>query len=132
MWNFKVSNMSSHIGKLGSGYVIELNNLDFKMVVLMFKRSCHFCLSLLSIYVVHKLGLSLITLMKCFSKFFKMFLFWGFQNGIKTGDQWTLKNLFNNILDGQCALFQWELLSFHPLCNFVVVATQYYFVWFFK
>ena len=35
----------NHIGKLVSIHVIGLSNLDFKMVVL-FNRSCHFCLSL--------------------------------------------------------------------------------------
>ena len=37
--------VANHIGKLVSIHVTELSNLDFKKVVL-FNRSCHFCLSL--------------------------------------------------------------------------------------
>ena len=59
-----------------------------------------------------------------------------FWNGIKTGDHWTLKNLFNNqfnnILEGRCPFFQWEFLSFHPLGDFVTVFIQFYFAVFFK
>ena len=35
--------------------------------------------------------------------------------------------LLNNILDGQWSFFDWELLSFHPLCDFVAVTTQFYY-----
>ena len=64
---------SSILANWGSIHIIELSNLDFKMVVLL-NTVCHFCLSLPSIYVVHKSCLSLITLMNFFSKFFKMAL----------------------------------------------------------
>ena len=88
-------------------------------------------LSLLPKFLVHKLGLSLITPINCF-KFFKMVLLSPFWNGIKMGDHRTLKkrfnNLFNNILDGQSSFFHWELISFHPLCNFIAVTTRFYFV----
>ena len=68
--------MSQHFGKLGSILVIALSKLDFKMFILMFDGSSHFCLSLSllpkfllsSIYVVHKLGFSLIT--------FNLFFMW--------------------------------------------------------
>ena len=82
------------------------------------------------------LALSLITLINYCSKFFKMVLLSQFWNGIKTGNHWTLKNLFNNqfnnILEGRCPFFQWEFLSFHPLGDFVTVFIQFYFAVFFK
>ena len=92
----------------------------------MFNRSCHFSVSpsLLSIYVVHKLSLSLITLINCFPKFFKMIVLSPFWNGIKTGNHWTLKNLFyklfNNILDGQCS----SIGSFCPSTYSVILLQQ--------
>ena len=72
-------------GKLGSIHVTELSNLDFKMVVLLLNRSSHLCLMSVSlsllpkllqslIYVVHNLGLNLMTLINCCSKFLKMVL----------------------------------------------------------
>ena len=108
-------------GKLGSIHVTELSNLDFKMVVLLLNRSSHLCLMSVSlsllpkllqslIYVVHNLGLNLMTLINCCSKFLKMVLSPLLWNRIKMGDRWALENLFNNlfnnILDKQCPFFQ--------------------------
>ena len=117
-------------------HVICLSNLDFNMMILMFKIkqpvlsvNLFFLPKFLqsSIYVVHNLGLSLITLINYCSKYFKMVMLSRFWNRIKTGDHWTLKNLFNNlfnnILDRRCLFFHRELLSFHPLWNFAVVIT---------
>ena len=43
----------------------------------------------------------------------------------------TFNKLFNNILDEQFPFFHWEFLSFHRLCDFVAVTSQFYFVCFF-
>ena len=42
----EISGFQIYPNILGSIHVIELGNLDFKMVVLIFNRSSHFCLSL--------------------------------------------------------------------------------------
>ena len=59
-----------------------------------------------------------------------MVLLLPFSNGIKTGDHRTLLNLLNKlfsiILDGQCSFFHWELLSYHPFCDFVAVTIRFY------
>ena len=92
MWNFGVSDISWNIDKMGSIGVIELSNLDLKMVVLMLNGISHFCLSQFflesSLYVVHKL----IALIICCSQLFKMVSLSPFWNAIKTGDHWTLKS----------------------------------------
>ena len=44
MLNFEVLDMFWH--ELGSIHAIELSNLDFKMVALVFSGSSHFCLPL--------------------------------------------------------------------------------------
>ena len=71
-----------------------------------------------SICVVHKLSLSLITLINCCFKFFRMFLQSPSLNGIKMGDQWTLKNLFNNILDDSLHSFNG---SFYHSTHFAIL-----------
>ena len=133
MWNFRVSEMFQNISKLGLIHVTELNNWNFKMVVLMFNGNSHFYLSLhLSFQnfwkFEHKwytnLGLSLMSLMKCCSKYFKMVLSLPFWNGFKMGDHWTLENIFN-VLFLQGPFFQWQLISFHTLCDFAAVTTQF-------
>ena len=105
MSNFKVSDKSQNIGKLGS-IVTELSNLDFKMAVLIFNKSSNFLYvspSLLpklmqsSVYVVDDLGSSLITSLLTFSN-----------------------------IAGRCPFFQQKLLSFHPLFDFVAVSTQFF------
>ena len=72
--------MLQHIGKFRLIYAIELSNLDFKIVILMFSGSSHFCHPLhLSIQNIAKFniccnfGLSLIRL---------KLLFQIFQNGL--------------------------------------------------
>ena len=108
----------------------------------MLDRSIHFYLSLSflpkclssSMFVLHKLGFSVITLFNSFSKFLKMVLLSPLWNWIKTGDYWTLKKLFNklfsNILDRQCPFFHWKFLSFLSFDPLYHVCCSNHSVWF--
>ena len=113
----------------------------------MFNGSYHFCQCLYlsfentlqsSIYVVHKLGLSLVTFIDCCSIFFlNVFVVtiikWNL-NRISLDFKKHFNNLFDKILDGQ--FFHWEFLFVHPfwfcrsndffnlfLCGYVNVST---------
>ena len=119
-------------------YVIELSDLYFMIMVLMFNGSSQFCLSLyLSFRNVCEdqhmwyIRLGLITLMNCSSKLFKMVLLSPLWNGIKTGQHSNSNNFFNNILDVQCPLFNSELRSVHPFCDCVAISTHFDFFFFF-
>ena len=77
-----------------------------------------------SIYVVHKLGLSLVTFINCCSKFSKMVLLSPSLNGIQTGYHWTLKNILTNFLTK--SLMNSSFIGnfyFSTLSDFVAVTT---------
>ena len=124
MLNFGFLDMLQHFGKLGSIHALELSNLDFKMVILMFSGSNHFCLPLhLSSAKLNICGNFCLSLQdsNCCSKFFKMVLLSPFRNRIKRGDHWTLKSLFNNVLFLMDDIHSFSGSSYHSTHAFLCV-----------
>ena len=113
-------------------YLSILANMWYQIWVLLFNGSSHFCLES-SIYMIHNLGLSIITLTNCCTTFFRMVLVTPFQNRIKMGDHWTFFKTFLTTF-----LIQFLMDSIHSLSgsshhfthstNFVALTTHFYFV----